>query len=128
MTQDRPDAPALLDAVAEYLFSEVRYAVPREQRFRVLVAANICAVIAREWRTGEEPLQEDLELFRGLLGAEPSPQDSPEDLAAGVRAAQETLCARLRAGEMDDRLDDVAKGLRAHVRRKLSVARPGYDV
>jgi hypothetical protein len=30
MTQDRPDAAELLDAVAEYLFGELRPEVPRE--------------------------------------------------------------------------------------------------
>ncbi len=28
---------------------------------------------------------------------------------------------------MDDRLDELAERLRDHVRRKLAVARPGYD-
>ncbi|HKH40900.1 MAG TPA: DUF6285 domain-containing protein, partial [Solirubrobacterales bacterium] len=61
--QDRPDAADLLDSVAEYLFAELRPEVPREQRFKVLVAANLCAVVAREIRAGEEPEQEDLTLF-----------------------------------------------------------------
>ena len=71
MTQDRPDAAELLDAVAEFLFTEVREWVPREQRFQVLVAANLCAVLARELRAGDEPLREDLALLRELLEAEP---------------------------------------------------------
>ena len=45
--QDRPTAPELLDAMAADLYSEVREWVPRERRFRVLVLANLCAVIAR---------------------------------------------------------------------------------
>ena len=40
MTQDRPGAPELLEAVGAYLFSELRPKVPREQRFRVLVEAG----------------------------------------------------------------------------------------
>ena len=47
MTQNRPDAPELLDALAEFLLAEVRDWAPREKRFQVLVAANLCAVIAR---------------------------------------------------------------------------------
>ena len=50
--QDRPTAPELLESVAEYLFGELRPEVPREQRFKVLVAANVCAVVAREIRAG----------------------------------------------------------------------------
>ena len=53
--QDRPTAPELLDSVAEYLVAELRPEVPREQRFKVLVAANVCTVVARESRAGEEP-------------------------------------------------------------------------
>ena len=124
MTQDRPEAPELLDAVAEFLFSQVRPAVPAELRFRTLVAANLCAVVARELRAGEEPLRKDLELFRSL-GADAGDGDEP--LAERVRRAEADLARSLRAGEHDGRLDQTATALRAHVARKLAVARPGYD-
>jgi hypothetical protein len=150
MTQDRPDAAELLDAVAEYLFAELRSEVPHEQRFKVLVAANVCAVVAREIRAGEGPTREDLALFRDLLGEqgdvrggsadarglreEPpvsrgeEPPDSldPETLAAETHQATEELSRRLRAGELDDRLGELAPRLAEHVRRKLEIARPGY--
>jgi hypothetical protein len=115
--QDRPTAPELLDSVAEYLFAELRPEVPREQRFKVLVAANVCAVVAREIRAGEEPDAEDLALFDELLG----------EKSADVHAAAAELSRRLRAGELDDRIDELAPRLEEHVRRKLSIARPGYD-
>ena len=114
--QDRPTAPELLDSVAEYLFGELRPEVPREQRFKVLVAANVCAVVAREIRAGEDPDGKDLELFNELLGEEQS----------DARAAAAELSRRLRAGELDDRIDELAPRLEEHVRRKLSIARPGY--
>ncbi|HEX5820933.1 MAG TPA: DUF6285 domain-containing protein [Solirubrobacterales bacterium] len=114
--QDRPTAPELLDSVAEYLFGELRPEVPREQRFKVLVAANVCAVVAREIRAGEDPDGKDLELFNELLGEEQS----------DVRAAAAELSRRLRAGELDDRIDEIAPRLEEHVRRKLSIARPDY--
>jgi hypothetical protein len=115
--QDRPTAPELLESVAEYLFGELRPEVPREQRFKVLVAANVCAVVAREIRAGEEPDRQDLELFSGLLG---------EDVG-DARAAAAELSRRLRAGELDDRIDELSPRLEEHVRRKLEIARPGYD-
>jgi hypothetical protein len=117
LMQDRPTAPELLDAVAEYLFAELRPEVPREQRFKVLVAANVCAVVAREIRAGEEPDRRDLELFNELLGGE----------VGDVREAAAKLSRRLRSGELDDRIDELAPRLEEHVRRKLEVARPGYD-
>lgn len=114
--QDRPTAPELLDAVAAYLFGELRPEVPREQRFKVLVAANVCAVVAREIRAGAEPDREDLQLFNELLGEE----------ARDVHAAAAELSRRIRAGELDDRIDELTPRLEEHVRRKLEVARPGY--
>jgi hypothetical protein len=124
VTQDRPGRVELLEAVAEFLFTEVRGSVPREQRFQVLVAANVCAVVAREIRAGPEPLYLDLLLFNGLLE-----RDVPDvdDLDRDVRASQAELARRLRSGALDDRLDEVAAGLREHVSRQLAVARPGYD-
>ena len=128
MTQDRPTAPDLLEAVAEYLFGELRLEVPREERFRVLVAANVCAVVARELRAGQQPLREDLVLFTELLGAGPGePPADPERLRAAVAAAERELAARLRAGELDDRIAELSRHLGEHVVRKLRVARPGYD-
>jgi hypothetical protein len=127
VTQDRPEAPELLEALAEYLFTDVRGAVPREERFRVLVAANLCAVLAREWRAGEEPLREDLELFAAILGEAPPVPADADRLRAEARGAERRLGEALRTGAMDDRLGEVAERLRAHVRRKLDVARPGYD-
>jgi hypothetical protein len=128
VTQDRPGAPELLEAVAEYLFAELRSEVPAEQRFRVLVAANVCAVVARELRAGDEPLRQDLAMFAELLGAE-APDEGLEgdELAEAVRASERRLAERLRAGDLDDRLEELSDRLRDHVRRKLEVARPGYE-
>ncbi len=116
--QDRPTAPELLDAMAADLYSEVREWVPRERRFRVLVLASLCAVIARELRAGEEPSRQDLELFTAL-------SRTPAGDARGAAAA---LAAAIRRGELDERLPEVIDGLREHVARKLDVARPGYAV
>ena len=115
--QDRPTAAELLDSVAEYLFAELRPEVSREQRFRVLVAANVCAVVAREIRAGDEPDREDMRLFAELLG------DQVDD---SRRAAAE-LSERIRSGELDDRIDELTPRLEEHVRRKLEIARPGYE-
>jgi hypothetical protein len=115
--QDRPTAPELLESVAEYLFAELRPEVPREQRFKVLVAANVCAVVAREIRAGEEPDRADLELFGELLG-----EDTDD-----VNAAAAELSRRLRSGELDERIHELVPRLEEHVRRKLAIARPGYD-
>jgi hypothetical protein len=102
--------------MAAELFSEVREWVPRERRFRILVLANLCAVLARELRAGDQPSRLDLALFTKLSG-------SP---AADARDAAATLAAAIRRGELDARLSEVAEQLREHVARKLEIARPGY--
>ena len=124
--QDRPDAAELLEALAEYLFAELRPEVPREQRFKVLVAANLCAVMAREIRAGDAPDRDDLTLFSELLGEPGAIPDNPDALATETRRAAAELARRLRSGELDDRLDELGPRLGEHVRRKLDVARPGY--
>ena len=78
----------------------------------MLVAANVCAVVARELRAGEAPGIADDELFAELLEGEGG---APE------------LARRIREGDFDDRVAELADRLAEHVRRKLEVARPGYD-
>jgi len=79
----------------------LRPTLPRERRFEALVAANACAILAREWMT-----------------------DGP---GAPDRAQQRELARAIRAGECDDRWDDVLERVREEVRSKLAVAHPGYD-
>lgn len=127
MSQDRPDAAELLDAVAEFLASEVSEWVPREERFQVLVAANLCAILGRELRAGDAPLHDDLALMGELLEADPptTPRGGVE-LRDAVRESEAELARRLRAGDLDGDLEAVASRLRCHLRRKLEIARPGY--
>ncbi len=115
--QDFPTSAELLEALAAYLFGDVRPLVPREERFRVLVAANICAVVAREIRAGGEPDEADRAAFLRLLGGV-GPTDTKEAAA--------DLAARIRAGQLDSSLPDVIAEMREHARRKLEIARPGY--
>ena len=115
--QDFPSSPELLDALAAYLFAELRPQVPKEERFRVLVAANICAVVAREIRAGRDPDEADREAFMRLLGGE---------IRCRLPGVGRLLAARIRAGELDGSLPAVIEEMREHARRKLEIARPGY--
>jgi hypothetical protein len=115
--QDRPDAQELAAAVAEFLAAEMRPAVPRELRFQVLVAANACAILARETAAGPETERAELERLQRLAG----------DVEDDVRAAQAAVASRIRAGELDDRWDEAVAVLRESVRAKLQVAHPGYE-
>ncbi len=98
MTQDRPDAHELLAALERYLRDELLGAVPAENRFGVRVAANVCAILARE----AEPLAPD-------------------------RSEQAALAAAIRAGEHDDRLPQLAAQLGPEIAAKLAIAHPGWS-
>src|ERR671918_778937 len=123
--QDRPTAPELLDALAELLFTDVREWVPHERRFQVLIAANLCSVVARELRAGAAPSLADVALFRSILGVE-GPMPAPEDAEAEAREAASELAWEIRRGNLDAEIESVAGRLREHVGRKLEIARPSY--
>ena len=98
MTQDRPDAHELLAAVAQYLIEDLLPHVPPDQRFGVRIAANSCAIAARE-----------------------AAQDAPD------REAQRALARAIRAGERDQRFPETVAAVRDEVRAKLAVNHPGWD-
>ncbi len=77
-------------------------------------------------RAGDAPAREDLALLQELLGGDPGEVPAAHEIDAAVREAEAELARRLRSGELDDRLDELAGRLSEHVRRKLQVARPDY--
>jgi hypothetical protein len=106
---DLPDAPALLEAVREFLSQELEPQLEGRLRWHTKVAANVLAVVERELRLGPE----QAERHRQRL----------ERLGFDSNAA---LAEAIRAGRLDDRLDRVAEELRDMVADKLAVARPQH--
>jgi len=106
---DIPSAAELLDAVREFLESDVLGATEGRVRFHVRVAANVVAMVARE-----------LELGPSQAAAH---QARLEQL--GVRSDAE-LAASIRSGALDGRAEEVRAAVRATVADKLAVANPGY--
>jgi hypothetical protein len=122
---DRPTAHELIDAVRLYLEKELLPALSdSRQRFQTLVAANVLAIASRELPNEEALLAEELV----LLGNPPDSGLPLQERRSIVRALNETLCARIRAGEFDslERWNEVASVLRQLVVRKLEVANPRY--
>jgi hypothetical protein len=94
---DRPDAGELLEAVLEFLATEVLpNATDQRQKFRTLVAMNALGIARRELESEEETMSAD-ELRK--------------------------LAARIRAGDVPD---DVLPLLKEHVAAKLRIANPDY--
>jgi hypothetical protein len=106
---DAPDPAALLDAVREFLVSEVEPQLEGRLRYHLKVAANVLAIAERELRLGDEHAARHRERLERL----------------GF-ASDAALAAAIRAGALDERLDELERELRSAVADKLSVARPGY--
>jgi len=106
---DVPTAEELLEAVREWLERDLMPAVDGRLQFHARVAVNVLAIVERELALG--PAQ--AEAHRARL--------------AGLGVADEAdLAARIRAGDLDDRLDEVKDVVWATVRDKLAVANPRY--
>ncbi len=106
---DIPSAVELLDAVREFLQSDVLPATEGRVRFHTRVAANVVAMVAREVALGPEQRAAHAARLEGL----------------GVHSDAE-LADAIRSGAFDDRADEVRAVVRAAVADKLAVANPGY--
>jgi hypothetical protein len=106
---DAPDAPTLIDAVREFLTTEVEPQTEGRLRYHLKVAANVLAIVERELRLGtEQATRHRARLER--LGFE----------------NDHILAQAIRSGALDDRLEELEEPLGEMVADKLAVARPGY--
>jgi hypothetical protein len=123
---DRPSAEELLGAVQRFLLEEVVPALDGPRRFHARVAANVVGIVAREVARGDADLRAESRRLRELLGLA---GEEPRDAAAlreAVRAANDELVRRIRAGEADAGpwRDSVLAHLRAAAAEKLAVSQP----
>jgi aminoglycoside phosphotransferase (APT) family kinase protein len=107
---DRPTIAELIEAVREYLESEVMPSSAESSvRFHARVAVNALAMVERELALGPE--QEAAHRTR---------------LDALGFADDASLAAAIRAGELDDRWDEIVAAVTESVAAKLAVANPTY--
>jgi hypothetical protein len=126
--QDRPDVFELLDAVRRFLEEQAVPALEGTRKFHARVAANVLSIVARELRDGEALARLEWRRLAELLAlSEPEPAGG-EALTADVAAANETLAARIRAGDAD--AGPFHAAVLAHLRitaaEKLRIANPTY--
>jgi aminoglycoside phosphotransferase (APT) family kinase protein len=105
----RPTAEELLDAAEEFLRGAVSDATDGQVRFHAKVAANVVAIVARQLRAGQGPVDR---LADGLAA-----------LGAGSLG---DLTARIRSGAFDERGAELYPFLREAVRHRLAVANPRH--
>ena len=106
---DAPTAEELLEAVREWLERDVVPSVDGRLAYHARVAANALAIVERELALGPAQAVAHRERLEAL----------------GVRDEAE-LARQIRAGELDDRLDEVKAVVWATVREKLAVANPRH--
>jgi hypothetical protein len=114
--QDLPTAAELVEAVREFLESEIFPAVEGRKRFHTRVAMNVLAIVQRELE--EAPAADARERAR-LAGLMPGVTGSLGELNA-------ELATRIREGSLDTGREDLVEHLRATVRDKLAIANPRY--
>ncbi len=122
---DRPDAAELLAAVRRFLETDVVALARGAQKYQARVAANVLAIVEREWALSDRHLAEEWESLGRLLGQDESVRPSGEALGDAIREQNERLVERIRAGDADAGpwRADVLEHLRRVAAAKLEVAR-----
>ncbi|MGH8750211.1 MAG: DUF6285 domain-containing protein [Burkholderiales bacterium] len=121
--QDRPDAVELAQAVREFLQNEIAPSITDERlKFRLLVAMNALAILARELEHEDDLLRSELENLSVLLGSK-----IETDPAAGrinkIIELNRHMTKLIRVGEIPPGTLSVLKKI---VSDKLKIASPKY--
>ena len=106
---DMPSAQELVEAVREWLERDVLTTTSGRVQFHTRVAINVLGMVERELEVGQAQAA------------------AHEARLAQLGCADEAdLAARIRNGELDDRLPEVRDVVWATVQDKLKVANPKY--
>lgn len=118
MAQDRPTAPELLAAIADFLREEATPALDKAEprlAFQMRVAVNSLAILEREARLGTDADAAEQARLVKLLGHDGS-----------LDALNRDLARQLRAGERDERDAALMVHLEATVADKIAIANPKW--
>lgn len=106
---DAPSAAQLVEAVREFLENDVLGATDGRVQFHTRVAINALRTVERELASGTGMAEAHAERLSNLGFAD-----------------EAALAAAIRAGELDDRYDEVKAAVWGTVSDKLRVANPKY--
>ncbi|MGE0822531.1 MAG: DUF6285 domain-containing protein [Candidatus Binatia bacterium] len=125
--QDRPAIPELLQAVTQFIDTEVVPNLTGSRQFYSRVAANVLRAVMRELEHEEEYLHAEWERLNTIL----PPQERPaanSALREVIRQRTEELCQRIRRGDADagPYRELVLAHVRETVREKLVVNNPQW--
>lgn len=115
MTQPRPTATELVDAVREFLDTDLMPTLQGRQQFHTRVAINVLGTVARELRDGPEVADAERARLVELLDAD----GGVDDLSAALAVA-------IRSGEISIDDDAVLDHLRTAAREDVAIANPRH--
>ncbi len=135
--QDRPEAPALLDAIAELLIKEVLPLVQKHGddalAYKTLVSWNMLGVVSRELRGGEELLNQEIARLKALPeinatadNSGDAPSSYPQKLEQ-VRAWNQKLADAIRENKIGPENQALWSHARQSLQEKLSVSNPRFS-
>lgn len=126
--QDRPEASALLDAIADFLLKEVLPAVRESDAlaYKTLVSWNMLGVVSRELKDAEPLLNAEIErLGRYLQKEVPLAATSREKMVLAA-ALNGELAAKIRSEKILPGDREVSGLVRAALTEKLQIANPRF--
>jgi len=128
--QDRPDKEQLLDAVAEFLFTHVRPQIADDAlRFRVLIAAHLCSVVALEIRSEDAHDLAELEGLHAILqGTRADLPAASLDRRALFSELNAALAQFIRTRSTLGSNDEAFAHVQTTLAQKLSVSNPRFDL
>jgi hypothetical protein len=126
---DRPTAVELVNAVRQYLESELLPTLTDARlKFQTLIAANVLSIAERELGSEETELANEFAFLADLLKLDEPAPHTLTGLRSAVRTANERLGEHIRRGDYDElaKFASLATELRRFVERKLQAANPRY--
>ncbi len=122
MTQPRPSAPEMLEAIREFLTDELLSTLDGRLRFLTRVSANALEVVERELVDGPAAADAERQRLLALLSA----ADDQDTGKATLTALSRELAGRIRDGSID--LDDPAliEHLKLTARADIAITNPKW--
>ncbi|MCR9145216.1 MAG: DUF6285 domain-containing protein [bacterium] len=134
--QDRPEAPALLDAIAELLIKEVLPLVQKHGddalAYKTLVSWNMLGVVSRELRSGEDLLNDEITRLHGLPELKDAATSDETNASymqklARVRELNQSLSDTIREKKIGPENAALWEHARQSLKEKLSISNPRFS-
>jgi hypothetical protein len=113
---DQPSMRELVDAVRNFLDTQVMPELKGHTAFHARVAVNALAIVVRELEQGPHAGQEELARLRGLLAKDGTLDELNRE-----------LCKRIRSGKFTMATPGLIEHLEKTTRAKVAIDQPGYS-